>query len=206
VSLANLIKNNASLKKIASWMISADGGIRPRWWVRRLVNPFYHKRGKRTRIFSRARIDVMPFQVFELGDEVTLEDFTFINNGMGAVTIGDHSFIGAMNVLIGPISIGSHIMTAQNVVMSGLNHGFNQVTLGFRYQPCTTAPIVVGDGCWIGANVVVTAGVCIGKYCVIAAGSVVTKNMPDYCMAAGNPAKIIKQFNFNTQQWEKLLG
>lgn len=203
MSLAEKIKSNPSLKKLALWLISSGGGVRPRWWVRVFVNPFYHKKGRNTHIFRRARVDTMPFNVFEMGDNCTIEDFTFINNGMGPVKIGDSAFIGAMNVIIGPVTIGSHIMTAQNVVMSGLNHGFSDVTVGFRYQPCTTGLITIGDGSWIGANSVITAGVIVGKYCVIAAGSVVTKNVPDYSIAAGNPARVIKQFNHQTKEWER---
>lgn len=202
MSLTDKIKSSPALKKLTLWLISSGGGVRPRWWVRVFVNPFYHKKGRHTRIFHRARVDTMPFNVFEIGANSTIEDFTFINNGMGPVSIGDSAFIGAMNVIIGPVSIGNHIMTAQNVVMSGLNHGFSDVTIGFRYQPCTTGLITVGDGSWIGANSVITAGVTIGKYCVIAAGSIVTKDVPDYSIAAGNPARIIKQFNHQTKEWE----
>ncbi|MEP6749803.1 MAG: acyltransferase [Bacteroidota bacterium] len=204
MSLAEKIKSNPWLKKLTMWMISSEGGIRPRWWVRHFVNPFYHKKGRSTIVFRRARIDTMPFNHFEMGSNVTIEDFSFINNGMGPVVIGDWSFIGAGNVVIGPINIGKHIMTAQNVVMSGMNHGFNDVTIGFRYQPCTTAVITIGDGSWIGANSVITAGVTIGKFCVIAAGSVVTKDVPDYSMAAGSPAKVIKQFNHQTKEWDRV--
>lgn len=204
MSLADTIKSNPGLKKLSLWMISSGNGVRPRWWVRTFVNPFYHKRGKNTRFFRRARIDTMPFNVFETGNDVTIEDFTFVNNGVGPVKIGDGAFIGAMNVIIGPVTIGNHVMTAQHVVMSGLNHGFSDVTVAFRYQPCTTHPIFIGEGTWIGANSVVTGGVTIGKYCVIAAGSVVTKDVPDYSIAAGNPARVIKQFNHDTKQWERI--
>jgi acetyltransferase-like isoleucine patch superfamily enzyme len=204
MSLAAKIKSSPRLKKISMWLISSEGGIRPRWWVRTFINPFYHKKGKNTIIFRRARIDTMPFNHFETGNNVTIEDFSFVNNGMGPVSIGDWSFIGAGNVIIGPVSIGKHIMTAQHVVISGMNHGFSDVTIGFRYQPCTTAIITIGDGCWIGANSVITAGVSLGKYCVVAAGSVITKDVPDYSMVAGSPARIIKQFNQQTKAWERV--
>jgi acetyltransferase-like isoleucine patch superfamily enzyme len=203
MSLAEKIKSNPQLKKLTLWLISSGGGVRPRWWTRTFVNPFFHKKGKGSRIFSRARIDTMPFNVFEVGSGCTIEDFTFVNNGVGPVQIEDGAFIGAMNVIIGPIHIGKHVMTAQNVVMSGLNHGFSDITIAFRYQPCTTGLITVGEGCWIGANSVITAGVTVGRYCVIAAGSVVTRDVPDYCIAAGSPARVIKQFNHQTKQWEK---
>lgn len=203
MALAEKIKSSPALKKWAMWTLTSGKGIRPRWWVRNFMNPFYHKRGKNTIIFRRARLDLMPFNHFEIGHDSTIEDFTFVNNGMGPVRIGNHSFLGAMNVIIGPITIGDHIMTAQNVVMSGLNHGFEEVVTPFRYQPCTTAEIVIGEGCWIGANAVITAGVKVGKFCIVAAGSVVTKSVDDYTMVAGSPARPIKRFNHSSGVWER---
>ena len=204
MALAEKIKSDPRLKKLMIWMITSGGGVRPRWWVRAFVNPFIHKRGRNTTIFRRARIDTLPFRPFELGNNVTIEVSTIINNGMGPVKIDDNSFIGAMNVIIGPVSIGKDIMTAQHVVMSGLNHGIENVSTPFQYQPCTTAEIVIGDGSWIGANSVITAGVKIGKYVVVGAGSVVTKDVPDYSIVAGNPARLLKQFNHTSGQWEKV--
>lgn len=206
MSIAEKIKSNKVLKNLALKLIAAGGGVRPRWWVKHFVNPFYHKRGRNTVIFPNARIDTMPFNVFETGDGCTIEDFTFINNGVGPVNLGHRVFIGAMNVIIGPVDIGNDVMTAQHVVMSGLNHGFAEVSTAFRYQPCTTSLITIGEGSWIGANSVITAGVSIGKFCVIAAGSVVTRNVPDYSIAAGNPAKVIKQFNHQANAWERITN
>ena len=151
-------------------------------------------------------MDLMPFNHFEIGKDSTVEDFTLINNGMGPVKIGNSVFLGASNVIIGPVTLHDHIMTAQNVVISGMNHGFQDVTIAFRYQTCTVSEIVIGEGCWIGANVVITSGTHVGKYSIIAAGSVVTKDVPDYSMAAGNPAKLVKTFNHDTKTWDKVTG
>lgn len=187
-------------------MMTSRNNIRPRWWVRNVLNPFFHKRGRNTVIFSRSRMDLVPYNHFEIGHYSTIEDFTLLNNGMGPVKIGNHVFIGASNVIIGPVTLHDHIMTAQNVIMSGMDHGFQDVTVAFRYQPCTVAEITIGEGCWIGANAVITSGVQIGKYSIIAAGSVVTKNVPAYSMVAGNPAKLIKQFNHDTKRWERTMN
>ncbi len=54
------------------------------------------------------------------------------------------------------------------------------------------------------APAVITAGVTIGKHSVIGAGSVVTKNVPEYSVAVGNPARVIKRYNFDSGQWEKV--
>ncbi len=203
MSFKDIFNSRPGLKKLIIRMITSERGIRPRWWVRTFVNPFFHHRGKNTVIFRRSRMDLMPFSHFEIGNSSTIEDFTLVNNGLGPVKIGNHVFIGASNVIIGPVTMQDHIMTAQNVVISGMDHGFGDVTKAFRYQPCTVAEISIGEGCWIGANVVITSGIQIGKYAVIAAGSVVTRNVPDYSMVGGNPAKLLKQYNHQLKAWER---
>lgn len=202
--LKEAVRSRPQLKKFLLWMLTAQNGVRPRWWIRKLVNPLLRRRGKNTKIFSRSRLDLMPFSHFEIGHDSTIEDFTIVNNGMGPVIIGNHVFVGASNVIIGPVTLHDHIITAQHVVLSGLNHGFSDVTVPYRYQPCTVSAIVIGEGCWIGANVVITAGVHVGRYAIIAAGSVVTKDVPAYSLSGGNPARLLRQFNHSTKAWEKV--
>ena len=62
----------------------------------------------------------------------------------------------------------------------------------------------IGDGSYVGINAVIVGNVKIGKHCVIEANSVVTKDVPDYCVAVGSPAKIIKRYNLETQLWESI--
>lgn len=185
-------------------MLVPKNEARPRTWVRWLVNPFFHKIGKHAIIRRRTRMDVLPFNDFNMGSSSVIEDFCTINNGVGPVYIGDHSLIGMGNVIIGPVSIGNHVIFAQNIVASGLNHKYEDIKRPIHEQGVTTATITVEDECWIGANVVLTAGVTIGRHSVIAAGSVVTKSIPPYAVAAGSPARVIKQFNHQTGLWEKV--
>lgn len=76
--------------------------------------------------------------------------------------------------------------------------------LPYMRQPLESKPVSIGDGCWIGEKVCILPGVTIGKKCIIGAGSVVIKSIPDYSIAAGNPAKVIKQYNFENHNWEKV--
>jgi acetyltransferase-like isoleucine patch superfamily enzyme len=94
-------------------------------------------------------------------------------------------------------------MLAQNIVLSGLNHGYEDISIPPRLQKVTTKKITIADNVWIGANSVITAGVTIGKHSIIGAGSVVTKDIPDYAVAVGNPARVIKKYSFTTNSWEK---
>ena len=203
--LADKIKSNPSLKKLAHWCLIPANEYRPRLWVKLLVNPFRHKRGKGSRVANRCRLDVLPFNNFHLGNYSTIEDFSTVNNGVGDVIIGDNTIIGIGNVIIGPVTIGNNVMLAQNIVVSGLNHEYADVTKPPKDQGVSKKLITIADDVWIGANCVITAGVTIGKHSVIGAGSIVTKDVPEYTVAAGNPARILKRYNFETKNWEKAL-
>lgn len=203
MSIVDKIKSNPRLKSLALWMLMPKNQARPRLWVKVFLNPLKHKHGKGSLIRRRTRMDVLPFNYFEIGINSTIEDFSTINNGVGDVIIGDRTRIGLGCVLIGPVKVGNDIMFAQNIVVSGLNHGYRDINLPPSLQPVETKPIVIEDNVWIGANSVITAGVTVGKHCVIAAGSVVTKSIPPYSVAGGNPAKILRKYNFDNQIWEK---
>lgn len=202
MSLKAAIKSNPAIKAFVYKLIVSNA--RPRWWVRCLVTPLFYKRGKKSAIRRTARMDILPFNNFRLGQYSTIEDFCTVNNGVGEVIIGDHTRVGIGNVIIGPVSIGNHVILAQNIVLSGLNHTYTDINTPIRLQKVTTADIFIEDEVWIGANSVITAGVTIGKHSVVAGGSVVTKSVPSFCVVAGNPAKIIKCYNKETDKWERV--
>lgn len=199
------IKSNSVLKKIALWMLTPPNEHRPRLWTKIFLNPFMHKHGKGSIIRGRSKIDLFPFRDFSIGNYSIIEDFSTINNGVGNLYIGDHSFIGAGNVIIGPVEIGNRVMTAQNVVISGMNHSYEDIDTPPTLQKVSTNPIKIHDNVWIGANSVILPGITIGRHSVVGAGSVVTKSLPEYSVAVGNPAKVVKQYNPETGVWEKTL-
>ncbi|WEK21200.1 MAG: acyltransferase [Candidatus Pedobacter colombiensis] len=204
MSIISKIKSNPRLKKIALAFLIPSNEHKPRLWVRVFLNPFKHKRGKGCIIRRRARLDVFPFNEFVLGERSVIEDFSIVNNGVGNVLIGSRTIIGISNVIIGPVQIGNDVMLAQNIVISGLNHGYEDVTISPSKQKINCKQITIADDVWIGANSVITAGVTLGKHCIIGAGSVVTKNIPEFSIAVGNPAKVIKQYNAISQKWDKI--
>lgn len=199
--LKAIIDQYPAIKKFIHWLLIPTNEARPRLWVKWFVNPFIHHRDKGSKIRRYTRLDVLPFNKFSLGTFSTIEDFCTINNGVGDVLIGNHTLIGMSNTIIGPITIGNNVIFAQNIVASALNHEYRDINTPIANQPILTAPIVIEDECWIAANAVITAGVTIGKHSVIAAGAIVTKNIPPYSVAIGNPAKVIKQYNFDTKEW-----
>ena len=206
MSFAERIKSSPRLKKLASRALMPRNQARPRAWVRWFLNPLIHHKGKHSLIRRRTRMDILPFNKFHLGDNSTIEDFTTINNGVGDIYIGDRTRIGLGCTLIGHVRIGNDIRLAQNIVMSGLNHNYEDIALPISDQGVTTSPITIEDETWLGANCVVLPGVTIGKHCVIADGSIVTKDIPPYSVAAGNPARVLKQYNPETKFWERKTG
>ena len=205
MSFITIIKTNPKIKRIIHWMLIPSGKARPRIWVKLCINPFFHHKGKGASICWQTRIDVLPFNKFVLGKGSTIEDYCTVNNGVGDVIIGDNTLIGMGNTIIGPITIGNNVIFAQNIVASALNHEYRDPNSPIHLQPIITGPIIIEDDCWIAANAVITAGVRIGKHSVIAAGAVVTKDIPSYAVAVGNPAKVIKQFNSETGIWERIF-
>lgn len=199
----NKIKSNPKTKAFVLWLISPGRNPRPRWFIRWFVNPFIHKRGKGSVIRRRSRIDVFPWNKFEIGKLTTIEDFTTVNNGSGAVILGDRVRVGIGSVIIGPVTMGSGSGLGQHVFVSGFNHGYEDAGKNSSVQPLVLRPVMVGEEAHIGANSVVLAGVTIGKRCQVGAGSVVTKDIPPYSVAVGNPARVIKTFNHETGKWEK---
>lgn len=195
------IKNNPRLKHFVIGLISPHKHPRPRLWVRWLVNPFVHKIGSGAVIRRRARLDVFPWKRFEVGRDALIEDYSVINNGAGDVILGDGARIGIGSVVIGPVQMGDRAGLGQHVFISGFNHGYADGSRDSNAQELVRKQVIIGAESHIGANSVVVAGVTIGERCQIGAGSVVTKDIPSYCVAVGNPARVIKRYDPERKEW-----
>lgn len=204
VILKQKINNNKRLKRFIHYLMMNTTGACPRKWVKWFINPFIFHYGKGSKIRSSVILNISPINPFSLGDKSVIEYFTIIDNGVGFVNIGNESRIGLRNTLIGPVQIGNQVILAQNVVLSGLNHNYEDIEQPIRSQGVKTQPIIIDDECWIGANSIITAGVHIGKHSIIAGGSVVTKSVPPYSIVGGNPAHLIKQYDFDKKEWKKI--
>lgn len=201
-SIVEKIKSDARWKtRVLRWMMHPVK-TRPRFWLR-CLQFLYIRKGKKSVIYRSVRKDIVPFHRFEMGRLSVIEDYSVVNNAVGDVIVGNYTRIGLGNTIIGPVMIGSEVNLAQNVVVSGLNHHFEDVSRSIAEQGVSIRPVIIEDDVWIGANSVVLQGVRIGKHAVVGAGSVVTKDLPSYCVAAGNPARIIKKFDFEKNDWVK---
>lgn len=117
--------------------------------------------------------------------------------------IGEGCSIGDFNhlVAIRKVVLGKHVLTANGVYIADNLHGFQDIHTPIMHQPVQfKSEVYIGDGSWIGENVCVI-GANVGKNCVIGANAVVTKDIPDYSVAVGVPAKVIRTFNTDTGQW-----
>lgn len=148
-----------------------------------------------------------------IGDYTNIRGYNRISNYLNSGYNGDIEIRIGKNCSImsnfsilnaSKVTIGDNVLIASHVLISSENHTTDpESELEYKDQPLQTSPVSIGDGCWIGEKVCILPGVTIGKKCVIGAGSIVTKDVPDYCMAVGNPAKIIKRYNFSSHSWEK---
>jgi acetyltransferase-like isoleucine patch superfamily enzyme len=121
------------------------------------------------------------------------------------LVIKDGTVIGHFNHIYATksIIIEENVLTADKVYISDNLHDYTDPFIPIMKQKIIQKnQIVIGAGSWIGENVSII-GASVGKNSVIGANSVVTKDIPDYCVAAGIPAKIIKRYNFERKQWER---
>ena len=115
-------------------------------------------------------------------------------SGDPKIIIGDNFYVNAGCHIQGNITFGRNVMIGPKTIMWGRDHGV-ELGLPMKEQSPIKQDIFIGDDVWIGASVTILKGVTIGNGVVIGAGSVVVKNIPNYAIVVGNPAKIIKYRN-----------
>lgn len=112
------------------------------------------------------------------------------------VRIGDRCLIGKGSGIVGhfEIVIGDDVWTGHHVYITDQNHDYRDVDKPISQQSMPERSVVIGDGSWLGYGTVVLPGSRIGKHVVVGANSVVSGELPDYCVAVGSPAKVVKQW------------
>jgi acetyltransferase-like isoleucine patch superfamily enzyme len=130
-----------------------------------------------------------------IGEDVILSRNIVIQGKLAPITIGDASDIGCNTVLssVSGIQIGQKALIAANVYIGGGRYVTKSLTTPMADQGLETkGPTVIGDDVWIGANAVVIDGVRVGRGAIIGAGAVVSSDIPDFAIAVGVPAKVIR--------------
>lgn len=110
------------------------------------------------------------------------------------VRIGDRCLIGRGSGVVGHLSIeiGDDVWTGHHVYITDQNHGFDDLDRPISVQAMPERPVRIGDGSWLGHGTVVLPGTTIGRHVVVGANSVVRGDLPDYTVAAGNPARVVR--------------
>jgi acetyltransferase-like isoleucine patch superfamily enzyme len=100
------------------------------------------------------------------------------------------------------VTIEDDVMFASNINITDGLHGYSSANIPYKCQEMfRIGPVRIKQGCWIGQNVVILPDVTIGEFSIIGANSVVTRSVPDRCIAVGAPAKVIKTWDNNTKNW-----
>lgn len=132
----------------------------------------------------------------------------------GKMEIGENTNISMYSRIaaLGHVRIGENVEMGSHVFIADYNHEYRDVNRPVKTQGNSFTPkpngqpnIEVGDDSWHGTNVVIVGNIRVGKHCVIGANSVVTKDIPDFSVAVGIPAKVIKRYDFDKKEWIKVL-
>ena len=169
--------------------------------LRRIINPL--SKWYRTTAFLcglksyENNIDVKG-SVYLWNDNVSIGSGTGIYPGVtlwgkGEIDIGKNTEIGINTVIYSKrrVSIGNNVLIAANCYIIDSNHSIYKNDIIREQEDVFKGPVIIEDDAWLGAGVKVLSGVHIGKGAVIGAQSLVNKDIPDYAIAVGVPAKVI---------------
>ncbi|MDD4371675.1 MAG: acyltransferase [Anaerostipes sp.] len=100
------------------------------------------------------------------------------------------------------IWIGNDVLLASDIFITDYNHGMNPLKKNYLDNELSVSDgVIIKDGVWIGNDVLIMPGVTVGEKSIIGAGSTVTKNIPPYCIAVGNPARVIEKYDISLEKW-----
>ena len=166
--------------------------------------------GQAFRKFGRGSIMAFPpGAVFgesgiEVGEETLIGQLVTMSAGtlpgqdlcqLTVLTIGDRCVIGRGSHIVAhqSVTIGDDVWTGPYVYITDQNHGYEDPDAPIGSQFPVNRPVSIGDGSWLGAGAIILPGASIGRNVVVAAGSVVRGDVPDKCVVAGVPAKIVRE-------------
>jgi acetyltransferase-like isoleucine patch superfamily enzyme len=169
------------------------------------------RRGRRFHRFGERSVVLHPIatiyneEFIEIGDDTMIGPNVSIAAGMvpgqqclakPVVSIGNRCLIGRDSSIVGhlSISIGDDVWTGPRVYITDQNHGYEDIDRPISVQTQPERPVTVGTRSWIGAGAVLLPGATVGMHCTIGANSVVTGVIPDYSVAVGAPARVVKRY------------
>lgn len=142
--------------------------------------------GNRVRIYPGIRIELSSADA-----KLTIEDNVSIGQNVHLSSHKDHLIISKNTTISG------------NVLITNVDHQYEVLGQHILDQDLNTKKTIIGENCFIGFGAVIQAGTILGKQCIVGANSQVKGEFPDYCVIAGNPARIVKRYNKEKNTWEK---
>lgn len=175
-------------------------------WFALWNRPRFRSLGRSAFLFAPHRIDGHAGISMGAGSTLQRGGWLYcvsIDSQAARLSIGRHCEFGYNNHItcVRSVTIGDHVLTANNVYIADNLHGYEDVTRPVIQQPVRfKQAVVIGDGSWIGENVCII-GASVGRNSVIGANAVVTRDIPDFCVAVGSPAKVIRRFDTARGEW-----
>lgn len=141
--------------------------------------------------------------VLSIGNNVRIHSFCKLATCGGNLSIGNNVQIGDCCTITaqGGVTIEENVLMADKINIIANQHVFNDIKKPIIAQSCIAKPILIKKGAWIRINATILSGVTVGENSVIGANAVVTKNIPDYTVAVGIPARIIRRYDFEIGEW-----
>lgn len=103
-----------------------------------------------------------------------------------------------------PLVIGAKTTILGNVFITNIDHEYKNIDQHIMEQPMITKRTEIGENCFIGFGAAIQAGTVLGKQCIVGSNAVVRGEFPDYSVIVGAPAKVVKQYNKETGEWERI--
>jgi acetyltransferase-like isoleucine patch superfamily enzyme len=194
------------------------------WWAKRRWYERNHRLSRRLRIdrhaarggfFVRYPVEGEILKALDegrlrIGEGTLLEPGCWLTLAPDAeIEIGEGCFLnrGTMIAAHARVTIGDHVMFANNCFVGDAEHRFDDPEMPVTWQGFTTkGPVAIGANTWFGVNCAVTSGVSVGERCVIGANSVVTRDLPERHICAGAPAKPIRPISYRAPQVDEGEG
>ncbi|KUM87838.1 MULTISPECIES: acyltransferase [Streptomyces] len=169
------------------WLFAAEATEEQRAAQRQVQRAVGGDTGIGERCYVAESAAVFPDRL-RLGDDSYIAAHAYVT---GELSTGSHCTLNPFTTVRGNVVLGTGVRIGAHTSLLGFNHSMAPDRPVFR-QPLTSRGIRVGDDVWIGSHVIVVDGVTVGDHCVIGAGAVVTRDLPAWSVAAGNPARVLR--------------
>ncbi len=180
-----------TIKTLMGWMYCRKNGV------------IYHQG-----VYIGKHVHIIGGRDIQIAEAVSIRPYVDLWSCGGNISIGKGTDIGerCRISIAHSLVIGEKVLFSPNVYITDNDHEYRNIEVPVIDQGITTGNnrVRIGGGSYIGINSVIIGNVSIGNHCVIGANSVVTKDVPDYCVVAGTPARVIKKYNAETESWEKV--